>query len=168
MSIARRRAPQFRLEDRALEAKRQVESQQYVLPARPEGAIPEIPDDITELDDRHLIGLMTQLTRWAEHLGVQLALAEVDERWAEVAMDKSRALALLGGTAKDVTRSKAAAYQSEDFLKDEEKYQECMAYRKLVGVLFANTDKWSALLSRELTRRVNMEPRTRRGNRYNE
>jgi hypothetical protein len=168
MSIARRRVPQFRLEDRSLEAKRQVERQQYDLPARPEGPIPEVPDDITELDARDLIGLMTELTRWAEHLGVQLAMAEVDERWAEAAMEKERALALLGGTAKDVTRTKAKAYESEDYLKAEEKYQQCMAYRKLVGVLFANADRWSALLSRELTRRVNIEPRTRRGNRYTE
>ena len=168
MSIARRRAPQFRLEDQALEAKRKVEQQQYTLPPRPEGPIPNVPDDITELGDPELIGLMTELTRWAEHLGVQLAMAEVDERWAEAAMEKNRALALLDGTAKDVTRSKAAAYKSEEYLNAEEKYQECMAYRKLVGVLFANADRWSALLSRELSRRVNIEPRTRRGNRYSE
>ena len=80
-------------------------------------------------------------------------------------MEKCKALALLGGTAKDVTRTKAKAYESEDYLEAEEKYFEGMAYRKLVGVLYNNADRWSALLSRELTRRVNFAPRTGRADR---
>jgi hypothetical protein len=160
-----RRVPQFRLGDRALEAKRQAESQRYSLPPRPKSPLPVVPDDVTDLDDPDLVGMMTQLTRWAEHLGVQLAMAEVDERWADAAREKEKALALLDGTAKDVTQRKAKAYESENFLKAEEKYHEAMAYRKLVGVLFDNADRWSALLSRELTRRVNLDPRTRRANR---
>lgn len=167
MGISRRRAPEFRLGDRSLEAKRQAERQQYDLPARPRQQIPEVPEDITDLGDRELLGMMTLLTRWAEHLGVQLAMAEVDERWVEAAMEKERALALLGGSAKDVTRTKAKAYESESYLEAEEKYHEAMAYRKLVGVLYNNADRWSALLSRELTRRVNRDPRERRSERYN-
>lgn len=157
------RAPQFRLGDRALEAKRQAERQRYDLPARPDEAMPVVPDDITEMYDHELLNMMTLLTRWAEHLGVQLAMAEVDERWAEAAMDKARALALLGeDVPKDVTRAKAKAYESEDYVKAEEDYHERMAYRKLVGVLYTNAERWSALLSRELTRRVNRDPRERR------
>ena len=160
-----RRAPQFRLRDRALEAKRQAERQRYDLPDRPREPLPKIPDDITELADEELVVMMTLLTRWAEHLGVQLAMAEVDERWAEAGMEKERAVALLDGSAKDVTQRKAKAYQSEEFLEAEEKYHEAMAYRKLVAVLFNNAERWSALLSRDLTRRVNREPRERRVNR---
>lgn len=166
MTTRVRRAPQFHLGDRALEAKRQAERQRYDLPARPTDPIPVVPADITELNDADLIALMTLLTRWAEHLGVQLAMAEVDERWADAAREKARALALLAGGAKDVTRSKAKAYESEEFLEAEEKYHEAMAYRKLVDVLFTNTERWSALLSRDLTRRVNRDPRERRGDRY--
>lgn len=128
--------------------------------------MPRVPDDITELADRELIGMMTLLTRWAEHLGVQLAMAEVDERWAEAAMEKSKALALLDGSAKDVTQRKAKAYESDQFLEDEAKYHEAMAYRKLVSVLFTNAERWSSLLSREITRRVNRDPRERRTERY--
>jgi hypothetical protein len=160
-----RRAPQFRLADRALEAKRQAELQRYALPRRPKSPIPEVPDDITDLNDHDLIAMMTLLTRWAEHLGVQLAMAEVDERWAEASMDKERALASLG-KVRDVTERKAKAYESEDFIEAEEKYHETMAYRKLVSVLYSNADRWSALLSRELTRRVNRDPRERRSGRH--
>ncbi len=78
-------------------------------------------------------------------------------------MEKERALASLG-TVKDVTERKAKVYESEQFIAAQQTYQERMAYRKLVQVLFENTDRWSSLLSRELTRRVNMEPRTRRSN----
>jgi hypothetical protein len=162
-----RRAPQFRLGDRALEAKRLAERQRYDLPPRPRSPIPNVPDDITELDDRELLGLMTEMTRWSEHLGVQLAMAEVDERWVEVEMERARALALLAGDAKDVTRTKAKAYESEAYLDAEARYHEAMAYRTLVGVLFNNTERWSSLLSRDLTRRVNRDPRERRVERYN-
>lgn len=167
MTTTVRRPPQFRLGDRSLEAKRSAERQRYSLPPRPEYPIPQIPEDITELGDNELIGLMTRVTRWAEHLGVQLAMAEVDERWAEAAMEKFRALALLDGSAKDVTRTKAEAYKSEEYLAAEDKYHEAMAYRKLVGVLFTNAERWSSLLSRDLTRRVNRDPRERRTERHN-
>jgi hypothetical protein len=160
-----RRPPQFRLGDRALEAKRQAERQQYDLPARPKDKIPTVPEDITALEDRELIALMTLLTRWAEHLGVQLAMAEVDERWAQAAMDKEKALASLG-SVKDVTERKAKAYESPAFLEAEEKYHEAMAYRKLVDVLYQNAERWSSLLSRDLTRRVNRDPRERRADRH--
>lgn len=162
-----RRAPQFHLGDRGLEAKRLAERQRYDLPARPEGPIPEVPDDVTDLGDEDVVVLMTQFTRWAAHLSAQLALAEVDERWAEAEMEKQRVLALLDGTARDVTRTKAAAYQSDGYLAAEDAYHERMAYRKLVGVLYTNADRWSALLSRDLTRRVNSEPRSRRVDRHN-
>ena len=177
MTTLQRRAPQFRLGDHALEAKRQAERQKYDLPARPREPIPEVPEDITGLGDEDLIGLMTLLTRWSEHLGVQLAMAEVDERWAEAAMEKERAIASLAGTDSDLeagvakahaytaSRAKAKAYESEDFLEAEEKYYEAMSYRKLVAVLYNNSERWSALLSRELTRRVNRDPRERRANR---
>lgn len=160
-----RRPPQFRLGDSALEAKRQVERQRYELPPRPGVAIPKVPDDPTELGDSELITMMTQLTRWAEHLGVQLAMAEVDERFAESAKEKFKALALLGGGAKDVTTAKAKAYESPEFLQADETYHEAMAYRKLVDVLYRNAERWSNLLSREITRRVNLAPQTRRANR---
>jgi hypothetical protein len=164
MTTRIQRPPAFRLGDRALEAKRQAEKQRYHLPERPEGQMPRVPDDITEMRDRELVVLMTQVTRWAEHLAVQLAMAEVDERWADSAREKERALASLG-RVKDVTERKAKAYESEAFLAADDTYHEAMAYRKLVSVLYENADRWSALLSRELTRRVNMEPRTRRADR---
>lgn len=172
-----RRAPKFRLGDRASEAARQAERQRYDLPDRPGTAMPQVPDDVTDLGDRALVNLMTDLTRWAEHLGVQLALAEVDERWADAALDKEKALASLAGIEADVdgglakqqahvaTRIKANAYKSQAVLEAEDKYHEAMAYRKLVGVLFTNAERWSSLLSRELTRRVNRDPRERRADR---
>lgn len=82
-------------------------------------------------------------------------------------MEREKALALLAGTAKDVTRTKASAYQSEGYLEAEKTYFERMAYRKLIAPLYANADRWSALLSRDLTRRVNSESRTRRVDRMN-
>jgi hypothetical protein len=80
-------------------------------------------------------------------------------------MEKEKALASLGAV-RDVTERKAKAYQSEEFIAAMEAYHETMAYRKLVNVLYENADRWSALLSRELTRRVNRDPVERRAGRY--
>lgn len=159
-----RRSPEFRLGDRAQEAVRLAERQRYDLPPRPKGKIPDVPDDITELSDRDLMVRMTEMTRWAEHLAVQLALAEVDERNSEIVMERARALASLGAV-KDVTERKAKVYESDEFIKAQEDYHERMAYRKLIGTFFGSADRWSSHYSRELTRRVNMEPRTRRADR---
>lgn len=159
------RSPEYRLGERAAEAKRQAKRQRYHLPPRPDGEPPRVPDDVTELDDRDLMTLMTRWTRWTEHLGVQLAMAEVDERSAAEDRDRERALASLG-RVKDVTERKAKVYESGQFIDAEDKYQERMAYRKLVSVFYEGANLWSSLLSRELTRRVNLEPRTRRADRF--
>lgn len=142
-----------------------MELQRIYLPRRPGRAFPDIPDDPTEMTDADLMRLMTSLTKWAEFLGTQLACAEVDERHAETAMEKARALATLSG-GRSVTEQKAKAYESDAYNDAREKYQTAHAYRKLVNVVFDNCDRFSALMSRELTRRVNRDPRERRVERH--
>ncbi len=129
----------------------------YLSP-RPEGDYPKVPLDVSELHDVPLMKLFTQLTLWSEYTNAQLACAEIDERHAETEMEKQKALASLGDS-KTVTAAKARAYESEEFLAARKWHQEAHAYRKLVQVMYDNTDRFASLLSRELTRRVNREPR---------
>lgn len=156
----------------SLEAKRVLDRQRIQLPAHPGDDIPELPADPTELSDSTLMTLFTQMTRWAEYLGSQLAAAEVDERYAEAALDKIKAIKALTALSRDakttVTAAKATMWADEDYLEAHGHYQTKHAYRKLVNVLFENTERKSALLSRELTRRVGRSPREGRADRYSE
>jgi hypothetical protein len=96
-----------------------------------------------------------------------LAVAEVDESYAEEFLNRVKAIKALSASAeKSVTLMKAKAYQDEDFLEAHQRYQEAYAYRKLIKVKYDNAERNSGLLSRELTRRTNRDPRERRVERY--
>jgi hypothetical protein len=104
--------------------------------------------------------LFVRLTKWAEYLSTQLACAEVDESYADEYLSRVKAIKALSNTGeKTVTLMKAKAYEDEDFLTAHERHQEAYAYRKLIKVKYDNAERNSAMLSRELTRRVNRDAR---------
>lgn len=151
----------------SLEAKRRLDRQQIFMPTRPEDEFPGLPDDPTELDDSGLMRLFVQLTKWAEYLSAQLAAAEVDERYADAALDKIKAIkSLENKTEKTVTAAKAHAWKDADFIEAHDAYQVAYAYRKLINISYLNAERNSTLLSRELTRRVNRTEREGRADRW--
>lgn len=150
----------------SLEAKRKMDRQRIFLPRRPEDDFPELPEDPTELGDSELMRLFVQLTKWSEYLGAQLAVAEVDERYADASLEQVKAVKSLGSTSKTVSGAKAAAMADPDYQAAQQDYNERHAYRKLVHVSFINAERNSALLSRELTRRVNRTEREGRSDRW--
>lgn len=109
------------------------------------------------------------LTRWADYSGGQLALAEVDESYAEEYVDKLKAIGLVqtydegkGG----VTRARAE--MRLDPIYDEGMQEKLNAYarRKLISARHSAFERDAAMLSRELTRRTEREPSVRRTARY--
>jgi hypothetical protein len=111
--------------------------------------------------------LFNHSTKWCEWIGTQLAAAEVDEKYDEYVLDKFRALnAIANKTEKTVTAAKARQYEDPDFLAAQEKYHTSYAFRKLNQALYANEERKSALISRELTRRVGRNDRDGRANRW--
>lgn len=83
----------------------------------------------------------------------------MDEGYAALELDKVRAIKSYDFRKPD---AKAKAFNDEDFLDAQDKQVHAEAYRKLVKVTYDNAERGSALLSRELTRRVNRDPRERR------
>lgn len=152
---------------RSLEAKRRLEQHQIVLPTRPRHAAPELPDDLTEQADVALMRLFSRVTRWSEYLSAQVAAAEVDERYADAVVEKIRALKSLEYKGeKTVSAAKAHAYTDEDYLDATNEQQRAYAFRKLITAVYENSERNAALLSRELTRRVNRDSRERRVDRW--
>lgn len=153
-TVARNRTLQ--MAQASLEAKRKLDLQKIALPRRPEDEFPELPEDPTELSDSGLMKMFVRLTKWAEYLSVQLAVAEVDERYADASLERVRAIKGYDFRKPDI---KTKAFDDPDFLSAQEKYEDAHAYRKLIGVTFNNSERNSVLLSRELTRRVNRNSR---------
>jgi len=147
----------------SLEAKRKLDRQRIFMPTRPESDFPGLPDDPTEPDDSELMTLFVRLTKWAEFLSAQQAAAEVDERYAEAALDKIKAIEGYDFRKPD---ARARAGADQDYLDANDVFQRAYAYRKLVSVAFANAERNSTLLSRELTRRVNRIEREGRVERW--
>lgn len=148
---------------KALEAKRKLALANIDMPERPEYAVPDLPEDLTEQSDRDLIELFRQLTEWLNYMGTQVAAAEVDEHYAEGVVDKYKALVTLGNKSeKTVSVMKAAQYEDVDFLEATEEFTRAYSFRKLAQAAYQNADRKSFLVSRELTRRVGRNDRDNR------
>lgn len=147
----------------SLEAKRQLELQGIQIPNHPPYEAPELPEEITGLSDPQLMTLMVQLAAWGELLNAQVSAAEIDERYAESALEKIRAIKALQAYSDDArvtaTKAKASVWDDEDYSAQYEKFQELHAYRKLIATMADNIERRGALCSRELTRRANSGPR---------
>lgn len=97
---------------------------------------------------------------WADYLSVRLGLAEIDERFKEAVVKKTEALALVSSHPEKgkMTLAKAERYLDDDAESAREELDEAYSYRKLLSLLFGKVERDSALVSRELTRRVGREP----------
>lgn len=134
-------------------------------PKRPDGEPPELPEELTELRDRELMSLFSDLNRWSAHLGYQLSAAQVDERYAGLRVEKLTALAQIRNKGGSVSAMKAGAMADEDLVAAKEEEQKAFAYRKLVEALYNAVDGKSFVVSRELTRRIGRADRDRRQDR---
>ena len=142
----------------------------FSLTPKPEEDIPTLPRDITELDDDGLMDLFVQFTQWNDHLAGAQAIAIINEREAQRALDNAEASAMLKnwtGTKGDrvalIKAQIANTVEIQDLQRDlDVKY----AFRKLIETRTLNVERDSQLVSRELTRRTSdgggMRSRTRR------
>jgi hypothetical protein len=116
--------------------------------------------------------LFVALTRWTDHLGTAVALAEIEERAAEAVLSKAQSLVFLrdwGGSRDDrVTVAKAQRDVDPVVEERREMYDVAHAHRKMMSVLFTSTERDASVVSRELTRRVGRrESNERRVDRWN-
>lgn len=159
-----------RLAEESLRAKAQLEIEGLHLAPKPKFSVPDVPTRITEMDDKALMNLFVRHTRWRGFLSGQQALAEVDERFAEDHLKVLEAKALIrdwGGSKEDRVAVARAERMNDPEVQDAmERVQGAYARRKLVQAMADASDKNVSLISRELTRRVGMEPTERRDRRW--
>lgn len=141
----------------------------FSLAAKPKYDSPELPRDITMLDDEDLMDLFVQLTSWTDFLSGQQALAAIEERDTQRILDQAEAQALLDnwkGSSQDrVAVAKAQITISPRVMDLRQKLDTQHAYRKLIETLTSNVERDAQVVSRELTRRTadsGFKARTRR------
>jgi hypothetical protein len=130
----------------------------FALAPRPEFDMPELPRDITELDDEALMDLFVQFTQWNDHLAGAFAVSVVNEREADSALKNAEAVALLsnwtGAKGDRVTLVKAQIQASEQIQELIYDYDTKYAFRKLIETRTQNIERDANVVSRELTRRT--------------
>lgn len=153
--------------------KLKLEKQGLVLPPKPSFEAPRVPTRLTEVNDDSLMNLFVRLTRYADYVGGQLALAEIESRDADTSLDYEEAKALVTiwhskqrKSSDSITLAKAEAMQDPVIQDLQEAAKVAYAKRKLIRVMYEALERDSALVSRELTRRLGREPQERRVDRH--
>ena len=156
------------ISDRAIETLNKLG---FPLTPKPKFDIPNLPRDITELDDEGLMDLFVQYTQWSAHLAGAKAIADINEREAETALKQATDAAMManwtGAKGADrVSVVKAIIGSSPNIQSLQHDLDVKYAFRKLIETRTDNIDRDGQLVSRELTRRTSdgggMRSRARR------
>lgn len=123
---------------------------------KPDGFMPQLPVDITSLDDRQLMTLYGEYVSWTSYAAMRLVEARVNVRAAKQNLDLSTArAALAASTEKTVSGRKAAAAADDQVQADEKRYLDAQALAEGLEMVHRNADARAGFCSRDLTRRQN-------------
>lgn len=137
------------------------------LPDRPDGEMPRLPADVTELSDEDLMSLYGRMVAWSKYAAGRFAVAEVVEKATEDALAKAHAAAIVGGKERTATAAKARAADDPAVTAARSRQTDAYALRKLTGVVAEASERDARFLSRELTRRTGIGDINRRNDRWN-
>jgi hypothetical protein len=120
--------------------------------------LPEVPDDVTELDDEGLMRLFGELTAYANFLTAQYACAVIDEKNAVQMLDFEESKHYISSyetnKKETVTIMKARMATDPTIMHLREASSAKYAYKKLIEVMVNSVERNTQLVSRELTRRT--------------
>lgn len=129
--------------------------------------IPDIPFDLTELDDDKLMELFLSFTEWTSYAQWMLASTVVQERGAEIELSRIKARVLAETpSAKTVTAQKNAASLHEDVISAEDQLYRVYCGRVLMEPILARAERNAAAMSRELSRRQGRASVDRRASKW--
>ena len=125
----------------ALEA---LETQGFAVKKSADLDYPQLPEDITELEDEELMYLFTKLTAYLDFIGTQVALAQIDERESERALSLVEAqvtasLPVAKGDKVSVIKAQAAADPA--VVEAAEAYSSAYSYRKIIEAMQSNYER---------------------------
>lgn len=132
---------------------------------------PNLPADITVLDDEDLMRLYTHFSAYSDFVNTQLSCAIVDEKEIERQVDYEESMAMLrlqDTHPKTTVTALKAMVDSEGSIKElKQDHMNKYAYRKVLETLANNCERSSAVCSRELTRRTSGDNFKTRNRKFN-
>ena len=144
-----------------------LEGQDMELPERP-STDPQLPLDVSALEDRDLMTHLAEFTAWTDYASAQLGLAVISERSAERQVEYAEAKAWQDAPkSKTVAETKTVLVMDEKVQHAKAALDRAYAYRKMVGEVAQRYERDAAVISRELTRRTSESgPKARRRDRW--
>ena len=125
---------------------------------KPDGFLPQLPADITSLDDRQLMTLYGEYVAWTAYAAMRLVEARVNARAAKQSLDYSTArAALAASTEKTVAGRKAAAAADDQVQEDERRHLDAVALAEGLEMVHRNAEARAQFCSRDLSRRQNSQ-----------
>lgn len=132
-----------------------VTGQGLQIPDEPVFRMPALPEDITAVHGEELMVLFGQFESWLSFVEVQVAAAEIDEKYQATRLDEISAGIQIDnkGKAKTVSELKSLVMKDGEYIIQARIVQDAYAYRKVVETIFRRLDRAKFLISREITRR---------------
>lgn len=138
-----------------------VQRDGLMLPDQPGSQYPQLPSDITMVDDDGLMEYFSELTAWGDFIASKVAFAGVEERHAQRALDLAEATATsrhwTGASGERVAVMKKRVAEDPEVVRALSELDRRHAYRKVIEVMQDNNDRDTSLISRELTRRTSQQ-----------
>ena len=123
---------------------------------KPDGFMPQLPADITSLDDRQLMTLYGEYVSWTAYAAMRLVEARTNVRAAKQNLDYiSARAALAASTEKTVAGRKAAAAADDHVQEDEKRHLDAVALAEGLEMVHKNAEARAQFCSRDLSRRQN-------------
>lgn len=135
---------------------------------QPEYDLPDLPVNLTEVNDDTLMELFVQFTGWQNYAAVQLAEAEVAESraTAQVKFLEAQGMVRNFGSRSTVTQVRAATATTTEMEAARRDEVNAYAKRKLTKVIYENCERSVFVVSRELSRRIGQAGGERRISRW--
>jgi hypothetical protein len=120
------------------------------------GMTPQMPKDITDLDDLGVMRLWQEHIAYSEFILAQVTVAEMDEQAAKKKLDLIEARYSAKHTQPKMTVSaiKALVMAEQEVIDADYEYSVAHNYRKGMDMLHTNVSNQCNFISRELTRRT--------------
>ncbi|MEU1552110.1 hypothetical protein ABZ517_05235 [Streptomyces scabiei] len=142
----------------------QLEKLGFEREEKPDGLMPQLPADITGLDDRQLMTLYGEYVSWTAYAAMRLVEARANARVLKQNLDYSTAKAALAASAeRTVAGRKAAAASDARVRQDEKAYTDAAALADGLEMVHKNAEARAGFCSRDLSRRQNSTADTRYG-----
>lgn len=128
------------------------------LPPQPTGEMPTLPEDVTDLQDRELMGLFRELLAWHDYLSGLHAAVAVQGDDLNARAEEAESAAMVRFFDKHVAIAKAQAVATDAVQEARAEARKIDGRRRMLRTLTENMERDTAFVSREITRRTTRAP----------